>query len=101
MTCRHARIAQENELEARRFMGRDTGEQKELQERQRLLRQKLQEHLESAKAGFNSQLNTLYEQLTEYAAMGKEPELKREALRAERKDHAQSISHAATLDYEQ
>lgn len=94
VTGKHVRIAQENELEAQRSMQRDEEELKELKERQRLPRQKLQERLETAKADYNAQLDALHARLAEYAAMGQEPELKRE-------DRSHAISHAAKFDHEQ
>ena len=49
VTGRHARIARENDLSAQRSMLRDRAKQDELKERQRLRREKLQEHLRAQK----------------------------------------------------
>ena len=101
LTGKHAQTAKENDLAAQRCLQRDGQEQQALEGQQRLHRQKLQERLESAKTDYNTQLDKLYVQLSEYAAMGTDPSSNHERLQQVREEKEKATSLAAKFEFEQ
>ncbi len=101
ITGKHALIAKENDFAAQRCLQRDGQEQQALEDRQRLHRQKLQQRLESAKANYGSQLDNLYAQLSEYAAMGSDPSASNESVRKVNEERERAISLCTKFEFEQ
>lgn len=100
ITGTHARIAQENEIEAKRCLGRDQAETQALKDRQGEVRSALQEHIETARSEYAQKLDALYAQLADYAAMGVEPESKIRQVR-ERHETDRQIVQTPSFEFEQ
>ena len=66
---RHAQIARENELDAKRCLQRDQTEAQELSQQQQRYRQQLQEHIDNARSEHESKLEHLHNQLAAYGDM--------------------------------
>lgn len=69
ITGKHQQIMEENKADAQRSHQRDKREFDELQKRQAQHSQQLEKHIQAAKEKYNSELDSLYSKLADYATM--------------------------------